>query len=35
MDHFGERDLVELTTALGLYSMIGMTINAFEIPPID
>ncbi|MFC1492251.1 carboxymuconolactone decarboxylase family protein [Nitrospinota bacterium] len=35
LDLLGERGLVELTVLVGLYSTIGMTINTFEIPPVD
>jgi len=31
-DRFGERGLVELTVLLGHYTMVSMTLNAFELP---
>jgi 4-carboxymuconolactone decarboxylase len=34
--HLGEAQLVELTTVLGLYAMVSLTLNAFEFPiPAD
>jgi 4-carboxymuconolactone decarboxylase len=29
---FGEQKMVELVSAVGFYSMVGMTLNAFDVP---
>jgi 4-carboxymuconolactone decarboxylase len=31
MSMFGEQKMVELVSAIGFYSMVGMTLNAFEV----
>ena len=32
MTHFGERGVVELTSLIGYYSMIAMTLNEHRVP---
>ena len=32
MAMFGEQAMVELVSAIGFYSMVAMTLNAFEVP---
>ncbi len=32
---FGNDDLVQLTTAIGYYTLLGMTVNACELEPAD
>ena len=34
LEHLGERGLVELVAALGLYTAVAMTVSAFEIPDV-
>lgn len=34
LEHLGERGLVELVAALGLYATVAMTVSAFEIPDV-
>jgi 4-carboxymuconolactone decarboxylase len=35
MDLLGEQRLVELVAAIGFYAMVGMTLNAFDVPVPD
>lgn len=32
MSMFGEQKMVELVSAIGFYTMVGMTLNAFDVP---
>ena len=32
LDLFGEQKLVELVSSIGFYTMVAMTLNAFEVP---
>ena len=32
---FGNDELVQLTTAIGYYTLLGMTVNACELEPAD
>jgi alkylhydroperoxidase family enzyme len=32
MAMFSEQKLVELVSAIGFYSMVAMTLNAFDVP---
>lgn len=32
MAMFGEQKMVELVSAVGFYSMVAMTLNAFDVP---
>jgi 4-carboxymuconolactone decarboxylase len=34
-ERFGNDELVQLTTAIGYYTMLGMTVNACELEPAD
>ena len=32
LEHFGERGLVEIIGAVGLYGLVSMTLNVFDVP---